>query len=95
MTERSKVKGNVNQSLLEFPCDYEFKAFGPSGPEFVRQVKTAAEQVVPVSVEAIRARPSSKGVYQCVSVVVRLHNQGQVVAIYAALKGIDSLKYLL
>lgn len=83
--------------LLEFPCDYQFKAFGSGGEDdgFVLAVQEAASSVVPVSLDAVRTRSSSRGTYLCVTVVVRLYNIDQIKAIYAALRRIDSLKYLL
>jgi hypothetical protein len=84
-------------TLLDFPCDYIFKAFGPHDRErtFAVAVKTAVETVLPLSLDAIRERPSSNGNYLCVSVLVRLHNIAQVHAIYSALREIPGLKYLL
>ncbi len=86
-----------SEVLLQFPCDYIFKAFGPNDGDgnFAAAVKEAVETVLPVSLDAIRERPSSNGTYLCVSVVVRLHNIDQVHSIYTALQGISGLKYLL
>lgn len=83
--------------LLEFPCDYQFKAFGPGEDDdgFVQSVRQAVSSVVPVSLDAVRTRPSSRGTYVCVTVVVRLYNIDQVRAIYASLRRIEGLKYLL
>jgi len=83
--------------LLEFPCDYQFKAFGPMDEEdsFARAVRDAVSSVVAVSSNAVRKRSSSRGTYLCVTVVVRLYNADQIKSIYAALRRIESLKYLL
>lgn len=81
--------------LLEFPCHYEFKAFGPAADSFVRAVKQAVRQVVPVADDATRVRASSGGRYQSVTVSVYLHNSTQLKDVYAALKEVDGLKYLL
>lgn len=83
--------------LLEFPCHFEFKAFGPGDDDetFLIKVLAAISTVVPVSRQATRSRPSSAGRYQCVSALVTVHNRSQLEAIYAALRTIDDLKYLL
>jgi hypothetical protein len=83
--------------LLEFPCDYQFKAFGPGDEDdgFVIAVREAVSSVVPVSRDAVRTRFSSRGAYLCVTVVVRLYNADQIKAIYAALRRIEGLNYLL
>lgn len=81
--------------LLDFPCDYEFKAFGSADTAFAKAVKQAVGQVVPVVDDAIKTRASSGGKYQSISVCVRLHNSDQLKRIYAELKKVDGLKYLL
>lgn len=85
------------QELLEFPCHFEFKAFGPSGEDsrFVDQVFAAVSTVVQASRQAMRVRLSSGGKYQCVSVLVTLQSRCQLEAVYAALRDIEGLKYLL
>ena len=85
------------QELMEFPCHFEFKAFGPGGDDscFDEQVLAAISTVVQASRQAMRTRPSSGGKYQCVSVLVTLQNRPQLEAVYAALRDIEGLKYLL
>ena len=62
---------------------------------FDDQVLAAVSTVVQASRQAMRSRPSSGGKYQCVSVLVTLQNRPQLEAVYAALREIDDLKYLL
>jgi putative lipoic acid-binding regulatory protein len=85
------------QELLEFPCHFEFKAFGPGDEDetFLIKVLNAISTVVPVSRQAMKSRQSSAGRYQCVSALVTLHNRTQLEAVYTALRTIDDLKYLL
>lgn len=82
--------------LLDFPCRYEFKAFGPAADAvFAEAVHQAVCRVVPVGREALRIRCSSAGSYQCVTVRVTLENSAQLTAIYAILRGVGGLRYLL
>ena len=83
--------------LIDFPCHFEFKAFGPGDDDgrFCSQVHSAVSEVVQVSRHAMRIRSSSGGRYQCVSVLVTLQNRAQLDGVYAALRKIDDLKYLL
>lgn len=83
--------------LIDFPCHFEFKAFGPGGADspFCDQVAAAVGRVVQVSREAMKSRASSGGKYQCVTVLVTLQNRDQMEAVYAELRKIDGLKYLL
>ena len=85
------------QELLTFPCHFEFKAFGPNDDEdvFLDKVQKAVCRVVPVSRQAMKSRSSSGGKYQCVSVIVSLQDSSQMEAVYASLRSIDDLKYLL
>lgn len=86
-----------DKELLEFPCHFEFKAFGPGAPDslFPDNVLKAVSQVVPASRQAMKARQSSGGKYQCVTVLVTLQNREQLEAVYASIRKIDDLKYLL
>ena len=83
--------------LLDFPCDYEFKAFGQADREqsFLNAVQEAVGRTVPVSRHALRIRHSSGGKYLCVTVLVRLHNSDQLKTIYQSLRQVEDLKYLL
>ncbi len=83
------------RDLLEFPCHYQFKAVGMAGEAFEQAVFSAVERHVQVSRDALRSRPSGKGTYQAVSVLVTLHNYEQLTSIYAELKKIEELKFLL
>lgn len=85
------------QELIAFPCHFEFKAFGPGGDDsrFDEKVLAAISTVAQASRQAMRIRPSSGGKYQCVSVLVTLQNRPQLEAVYAALREIEDLKYIL
>lgn len=81
--------------LLEWPCDYTFKAFGPNDGVFPEAVHNAVRAVVPVSLDGVRTRLSREGNYVCTSVLVRLHNADQLKAIYDEIKQVTNLKFLL
>lgn len=89
------MKSESLDDLINFPCHYEFKAFGPATTGFVTQVQAAVSIVGAVARDAMRSRPSSAGTYQCVSLMVYLQSREQLEAVYAALRQIDDLKYLL
>lgn len=82
--------------LLAFPCCYEFKAFGAAADEtFTEKVRQAVSMVIPVGREALRSRLSTNGNYQCITILVRLENSAQLTGIYAMLRAVDGLRYLL
>ncbi len=83
------------EELFDFPCDHAFKAIGDVGEAFVEGVEKAVGRIVPVSQNAVKVRPSSKGNFQSVSVIVQLQNYQQLLDIYSELKKVPSLKYLL
>ena len=84
------------EELLSYPCLHEFKAFGPAADAaFQEAVFQAVNRVAAVSRDALRTRLSSGGRYQCVSVLVHLQNSAQLQNIYAILRGIQGLCYLL
>lgn len=83
------------EMLIDFPCDHTFKAFGPNDGDFVVAVRRAVASVTPVSLDAMKARPSARGRHQAVSVLVRVHDLQQLQEIYTVLKAVPRLTYLL
>jgi putative lipoic acid-binding regulatory protein len=83
--------------LIEFPCDYLFKAFcaNDSQIEFYQAVKQAVNSIVPCGDDAIKQRQSSQGNYACVTAMVRLENRSQLEAINTAIRKIDTLMFML
>ena len=83
------------EDLLEFPCHYTFKAVGISDVSFSAEISAAVGSHAEVHQDAIHVRPSGKGNYQSVSIMVRLENYQQLTDIYAAMKKVPGLKMLL
>lgn len=81
--------------LIEFPCQYTFKAVGLGGDEFRQQVENAISTYAFFSQDAVCVRESRNGSYQSISVIVQLFNSQQLLAIYAQLKTVSGLKILL
>ncbi|MEJ2201517.1 MAG: DUF493 domain-containing protein [Desulfuromonadaceae bacterium] len=83
------------EELFAFPCDHLFKAFGPNDETFVSDVCAAVAAVTPLSRDALKLRPSSGGAHQCVSILLMLQNYVQLQQLYAALRQVPRLKFLL
>lgn len=83
--------------LLEFPCDYVFKAFGDTDADgdYAAAVYRAVNSVMPVALDALHSRRSAQGRYLCVSVLIRAEAFSQIEAIYAALRTVEGTKFLL
>ena len=90
------VERHPPEDLLSYPCLYEFKAFGPAADAaFQDAVLQAVSRIVPVGRDALRIRLSSGDQYQCVTVRVRLETGAQLTGIYAILRNVEGLRYLL
>lgn len=91
------IESDNTETLQEYPCDYQFKVVGSADldADFATLVHAAINQVLPVALDAIKHRQSSKGTYLCVTVITYLHNEQQRQDIYQALQRIEGLKYLL
>lgn len=82
---------------LEFPCEYQFKVFGPAdlASDFVTEVRSAAAAVMAIPLDALRVRNSKNGNYLCVTLLARLEAKSQLDAMYLALGRLPGLLYLL
>ena len=90
MTEKTN-----QEDLLEFPCHYQFKAVGVAGESFQQAIVAAIAQHAAVPSDSVRCKPSGKGNYQSVSVLITLYNYQQLTSIYAEMRKVDGLKMLL
>lgn len=90
MTEKDN-----SEDLIKFPCHYQFKAVGMAGDDFLQSIVAAVGKHVPVIKDAVRSKPSGKGTYQSVSVLVTLHSYEQLTCIYEEMRQVDGLKMLL
>jgi putative lipoic acid-binding regulatory protein len=91
------VKPGIPADPLGFPCYHQFKAFAAAAGnhDFADAVSLAVSRVIPAGQAQLRTRLSSGGRYQCVTVGVRLENSTQMNSIYANLRAIEGLSYLL
>jgi len=83
------------EDLLEFPCHYQFKAVGLAGETFRQGITAAVDRHAQISRDAVRCRPSGKGTYQAVSLLVTLHSYQQLTRIYVDMRRVPGLKMLL
>lgn len=90
MTERTDP-----ESLIDFPCHYQFKAIGSAGDVFRRDVVQAVSVHATVPEDAVRSQPSRFDNYQSISVVLTIYSAEQLTGIYAELKKVTGLKMLL
>lgn len=78
----------VNESLIEFPCDFPIKVMGKSHPDFTETIVSVVLKFDPTFDAArIETRPSSGGNYIGLTVTVRALNREHLDDIYRALTG--------
>ena len=83
------------EELLDFPCQFTFKALGVGSELFSLEIIQAVSCYAIVHQDAIQIRPSGKGDYQSVSIIVNLENYKQLTDIYAEMRNVSGLKMLL
>jgi uncharacterized protein len=86
----------VDETLLEFPCEFPLKIMGPAVPEFAEQVSRIVERHVPgTPEEAFSQRASSAGRYLAITVVIQARSQVQLDALYRELTACELVTMVL
>lgn len=83
------------EDLIEFPCQYQFKAVGTASDDFRQGIVSSVKKYVEISTDSVKSRPSGKGTYQSISILVTLYSYQQLTDIYAEMKKVPGLKMLL
>ncbi|MBN2701494.1 MAG: DUF493 domain-containing protein [Methylothermaceae bacterium] len=84
------------QDLLEFPCDWPVKAFGPATEAFELEViGIVRRHTTDLKENAVTTRPSRGGKYTVVTVTIRAHSRTQLEAIYTDLNAHEDVVMLL
>ena len=86
----------VNESLIDFPCDFPIKVMGKSHPDFQTTiVELISKFDGGFDGARIEVRPSSGGNYTGLTVTVRALNREHLDDIYRALTGHPMVKVVL
>jgi len=80
--------------LVEFPCNFTFKVMGVATDTLPDQVVEVLQQHAPGDY-APMVKPSSKGNYHSVSVVVTVESQTHIEVLYRSLAAIEDVRYVL
>lgn len=80
---------------LDYPLDYEFKAFGPNHDSFNLALVAALRDVATVSTHALKVRASSQAKHRCVTIVLRVQSREHIEQIYQQIQSVEGLRYLL
>jgi len=84
------------ETLFEFPCQYPVKAMGPSCDEMEAAViGILRRHVNDLSEGAVTIRPSKKGNYTAITVMITAHSKQQLDAIYMDLTACEHVSIAL
>lgn len=85
-----------NPPRIEFPCRYPVKVMGDATAEFRAQVLEIFQRHAPgVSGEDVTARPSTKGNYLALTIVIDATGVDQLENLFAELKTLAAVKLVL
>jgi putative lipoic acid-binding regulatory protein len=86
----------VNNSLLEFPCDFPLKIMGAATADFAQSVVAVVVRHAPdFDAASIEMRPSAAGNYLSVTCTIRAVSQQQLDALYRELTAHPMVKVVL
>ena len=72
-----------DQSLIDFPCDFQIKIIGKHTESFVSDITNIARKHFPQLADAsIRTQPSGQGNYIAISITVYAENKPSLDALY-------------
>jgi len=81
---------------IEFPCRYPVKVMGEAHATFHAEVRAVFERHAPgVEDEHISVRPSTKGNYVAITVVIEATGKEQLQVLFAELKTLAAVKLVL
>ena len=84
------------ESLLTFPCEFPIKIMGRASENFEADVVAIVRKHAPdLSEAAISNRPSGKGNYSAITVIVNATSKEQLDNIYLELNGHESVVMML
>jgi putative lipoic acid-binding regulatory protein len=85
-----------NESLIEYPSDFPIKVMGPTHDEFATTIAQVLVGLDPsFDANKMTVRPSAKGNYTGLTVIVRATSREQLDDIYRTLSGHPMVKIVL
>ncbi len=88
------VKNTKFDEYLEFPCPFTFKVMGLANVELTSQVITVIQQLAPGDY-APKTKPSSKGNYESVTLIVQVTSKEHIEEIYTEVGRLEHVRYVL
>lgn len=95
MTKRSTLLDRLNE-VHSFPGPYIFKVIGANSEDFPERVSEVTREVLEGDVEPnVSTRESSGGKHVSVTISVKVEEAEGVLDVYAALKELDEVRFIL
>lgn len=86
----------MDETLLEFPCDFPLKIMGASQPGFAQTVVAVVLRHAPdFDAAAVEMRPSKAGNYLSLTCTIRATSKAQLDALYRELSSHPLVKVVL
>ncbi len=86
----------MKEPKIEFPCDYPIKVIGESHPGFQDEVLTIVRRYDPtIALDKVKERPSSKGKYSSITVLLWATGEPQIMSLFAELKNCAGVRLVL
>lgn len=90
-----EVKDTRFDEFLEFPCAFNFKVVGLAHDDLVPQVIATVQRHAEASDYSPSVKPSSKGTYHSVTVVVTVTSKAHIELLYTELGKLELVRYVM
>lgn len=91
----TEVKNTTFDEFLEFPCSFNFKIVGMAHDDLVPQVIATLQQHADANDYSPLIKPSSKGTYHSVTVVVTVTSTAHIELLYTELGKLELVRYVM
>jgi len=86
----------VKEPKIEFPCDYPVKVIGESYPGFRDEIVSIVRRYdATIALDKVKERPSSKGNYCSITILVWATGEPQIMNLFAELKECTGVRLVL
>lgn len=90
-----EVKNTTFDEYLEFPCSFNFKVVGVAHDDLVTQIITTLQQHAQSNDYSPSIKPSSKGTYHSVTVIVTVTSKEHIELLYTELGKLELVRYVM
>ena len=86
----------MKEPKIQFPCDYPIKVIGESRPDFRDEVISIVHRFDPtIALDKLKEKPSSKGKYSSITVMLWATGEPQVMELFEELKKCTGVRLVL